>query len=140
MIIKQLQLGADKVFCYVLACEKTREAVVIDPCGDEQKILNLILELNPFGGRERRRLRNTINPGSGWVNSLSSPFHFSVEFMLPLSLLFSVPSSEAGGKHSSFWTLLLSPFPFLLFFLFFGASSLYFSVLHFSLDPRAPAF
>ena len=46
MIIKQLQLGADKVFCYVLACEKTREAVVIDPCGDEQKILNLILELH----------------------------------------------------------------------------------------------
>ena len=45
MIIKQLQLGADKVFCYLLACEESREAVVIDPCGDEEKILALIHEL-----------------------------------------------------------------------------------------------
>ena len=44
MIIKQLQLGADKVFCYILACEKSREAVIIDPCGDENKILKFIKE------------------------------------------------------------------------------------------------
>ena len=46
MIIKQLQLGADKVFCYILACEKTLEAIIIDPCGDEQIILALIRELH----------------------------------------------------------------------------------------------
>jgi len=44
MIIKQLQLGADKVFCYILACEKSAQAIVIDPCGDEDKILNFIKE------------------------------------------------------------------------------------------------
>jgi len=45
MIIKQLQLGVDKVFCYILACEESREAVIIDPCGDEDKLLALIQEL-----------------------------------------------------------------------------------------------
>jgi len=46
MIIKQLQLGTDKVFCYILACEMSCQAIVIDPCGDEDKILNFIKELN----------------------------------------------------------------------------------------------
>ena len=45
MIIKQLLLGDDKVFCYILACERTGEAVIIDPCGDEGKILAAIDEL-----------------------------------------------------------------------------------------------
>ena len=45
MIIKQLQLGADKVFCYILACEETREAVIIDPCGDDTRVLALIDEM-----------------------------------------------------------------------------------------------
>ena len=45
MIIKQLLLGADEVFCYIVACEKSREAIVIDPCGDENKILALIQDL-----------------------------------------------------------------------------------------------
>ena len=44
MIIKQLQLGVDRVFCYILACEESHEAVVIDPCGDENKLLTLIEE------------------------------------------------------------------------------------------------
>ena len=50
MLIKQLELGADKVFCYILACEETREAVVIDPCGEEEKLLAVIEEfkLNPI--------------------------------------------------------------------------------------------
>jgi glyoxylase-like metal-dependent hydrolase (beta-lactamase superfamily II) len=39
MILKQLEIGADKVFCYILACEKTREAVIIDPCGNEDQLL-----------------------------------------------------------------------------------------------------
>ena len=50
MLIRQLELGADKVFCYVLACEETKEAVVIDPCGEEEKLLAVIgaLQLNPL--------------------------------------------------------------------------------------------
>jgi glyoxylase-like metal-dependent hydrolase (beta-lactamase superfamily II) len=45
MIIKQLKLGADAVFCYVLACEKTREAIIIDPSGDENDLLALLKEM-----------------------------------------------------------------------------------------------
>jgi len=45
MIIRQLQVGPEKVFCYILGCEKTRKAVVIDPGGEEEKILALIQEL-----------------------------------------------------------------------------------------------
>jgi glyoxylase-like metal-dependent hydrolase (beta-lactamase superfamily II) len=45
MLIRQLELGADKVFCYILACEESGEAVVIDPCGEEEKLLAAIDEL-----------------------------------------------------------------------------------------------
>jgi glyoxylase-like metal-dependent hydrolase (beta-lactamase superfamily II) len=46
MIIKQLQIGVDRVFCYILACKESREAVVIDPCGDDETLLGLIREEN----------------------------------------------------------------------------------------------
>jgi len=45
MIIKQMQLGVDGVFCYLLSCEKNRDAVIIDPCGDEDQLLAIIQEL-----------------------------------------------------------------------------------------------
>lgn len=45
MIIKQLELGEDKVFCYLLVCEITGMAVIIDPCGDEDQLLEIIREL-----------------------------------------------------------------------------------------------
>jgi glyoxylase-like metal-dependent hydrolase (beta-lactamase superfamily II) len=45
MIIKQLMLGEDQVFCYILACEKSREAIIVDPCGEEDKLLLNINEL-----------------------------------------------------------------------------------------------
>jgi hydroxyacylglutathione hydrolase len=50
MLIKQLELGADKVFSYILACEATRQAVIIDPCGDEEQLLAAIqkLQLQPL--------------------------------------------------------------------------------------------
>ena len=46
MLLKQLEIGSDKVFCYILACKETREAVIIDPCGDDDKLLALIQELD----------------------------------------------------------------------------------------------
>jgi hydroxyacylglutathione hydrolase len=38
MIIKQLLIGKMKVFTYILGCEKTKDAAIIDPAGDEKKI------------------------------------------------------------------------------------------------------
>ena len=45
MLIKQLQLGVHGVFCYLLACEESREAVIIDPGGDENELLAIIDDL-----------------------------------------------------------------------------------------------
>lgn len=40
MIIIQLLVGYIEVFCYIIGCEKTREAIVIDPGGDEDMIVD----------------------------------------------------------------------------------------------------
>jgi hydroxyacylglutathione hydrolase len=39
MIIKQIIVGSMGVCCYIVACEKTGKAAVVDPGGDEKKIL-----------------------------------------------------------------------------------------------------
>ncbi len=40
MIIRQLEVGAMDNFSYLVGCEKTRKAMVIDPGGDVDKILS----------------------------------------------------------------------------------------------------
>ena len=39
MIIESLAVGPIQANCYILGCEKTREAVVIDPGGEADRIL-----------------------------------------------------------------------------------------------------
>lgn len=41
MIIHQLTVGSMSVCCYVVGCEETRQCCIIDPGGDEEKILSL---------------------------------------------------------------------------------------------------
>jgi hydroxyacylglutathione hydrolase len=42
MILKQLKVGFMDVFCYLLGCEATGKAVVIDPAGDEKRIVETV--------------------------------------------------------------------------------------------------
>lgn len=45
MIIEQITVGDMEVFCYVVACEQTREAAAIDPAGgadDIERIISLV--------------------------------------------------------------------------------------------------
>ncbi|OEU61785.1 MAG: hypothetical protein BBJ57_07965 [Desulfobacterales bacterium PC51MH44] len=42
MIIKQIPAGPFQVMTYLVACSQTREAVIIDPAGDEDKLLTLV--------------------------------------------------------------------------------------------------
>lgn len=42
MILKQMIVGSMGVCCYIVACERTGKAAVIDPGGDENKILKEI--------------------------------------------------------------------------------------------------
>lgn len=39
MLIERLTVGELDVFCYLIGCPDTKEGIVIDPGGDEQKIL-----------------------------------------------------------------------------------------------------
>jgi glyoxylase-like metal-dependent hydrolase (beta-lactamase superfamily II) len=39
VIVKQMEVGRMSVFAYLVGCEKTKEALVIDPAGDEDRIL-----------------------------------------------------------------------------------------------------
>ena len=40
MLVKQLMVGFMQVFCYILACEETQKALLIDPAGDEELVLD----------------------------------------------------------------------------------------------------
>lgn len=40
MIVKQIIVGSMAVCCYIVACEKTKKCAVIDPGGDEDRILS----------------------------------------------------------------------------------------------------
>lgn len=43
MIIKQMRVGPMDVFCYVLGCQNTHKGLVIDPAGEEERILETAL-------------------------------------------------------------------------------------------------
>ena len=45
MIIEQITVGDMEVFCYVVGCEKTREAAAIDPAGDRADIERVLMLL-----------------------------------------------------------------------------------------------
>lgn len=40
MIVKQMLVGDMAVFCYIIGCEKTSVAMVVDPAGDEETIVD----------------------------------------------------------------------------------------------------
>jgi len=44
MFIKQMIVGSMSVCCYLLGCESTKKGVVIDPGGDEERILAAVKE------------------------------------------------------------------------------------------------
>jgi glyoxylase-like metal-dependent hydrolase (beta-lactamase superfamily II) len=44
MDIEQMKVGFMDVFCYIVSCTKTKEALVIDPAGDEERVADRIKE------------------------------------------------------------------------------------------------
>jgi glyoxylase-like metal-dependent hydrolase (beta-lactamase superfamily II) len=46
MIIEQIEVDPMSNFCYLVACDKTREAMVIDPSGEVERLLGKARELN----------------------------------------------------------------------------------------------
>jgi glyoxylase-like metal-dependent hydrolase (beta-lactamase superfamily II) len=45
MIIEQVKVGFMEVYCYVLGCEATHKGLVIDPAGDEERIMDAARDL-----------------------------------------------------------------------------------------------
>ena len=45
MIIHQMVVGHMAVFCYLIGCKQTGEALVIDPAGDEEKVVKQAADL-----------------------------------------------------------------------------------------------
>ncbi len=46
MIVKKLEVGPIMANCYILGCEKTKEAVIIDPGDDSDRILMALADKN----------------------------------------------------------------------------------------------
>lgn len=46
MDIEQLKVGFMDVFCYIVSCSRTQEALVIDPAGNEERVVERIKEKN----------------------------------------------------------------------------------------------
>ena len=42
MEIEQMKVGYMEVFCYIVSCPETKEALVIDPAGDEDRVVERI--------------------------------------------------------------------------------------------------
>ncbi len=42
MDVEQIKVGYMEVFCYLVSCPETKEALVIDPAGDEERIVEKI--------------------------------------------------------------------------------------------------
>jgi hydroxyacylglutathione hydrolase len=59
MEIEQIQVGFMAVFCYIVACPNTKEALVIDPAGDEDKIIRRLKDK----GYELKYIVNTHGHG-----------------------------------------------------------------------------
>ena len=44
MDVEQMKVGFMDVFCYIVACTNTKEALVIDPAGDEERIVDRLAQ------------------------------------------------------------------------------------------------
>jgi glyoxylase-like metal-dependent hydrolase (beta-lactamase superfamily II) len=42
MIVEQIKVGFMDVFCYLVACSRTKEALFIDPAGNEEELVNYL--------------------------------------------------------------------------------------------------
>ena len=65
VILKQMEVGRMAVFAYLVGCEKTKEALVIDPAGDEDRILQ---EANKKGSENKIHCQHSCPCGPGDID------------------------------------------------------------------------
>jgi hydroxyacylglutathione hydrolase len=65
MIIRQLRVGTMDVFTYIVGCEETKEAMVIDPGGEADRILE-------EAGRDGLRIKYIFNTHGHWDHTVGN--------------------------------------------------------------------
>jgi len=96
MLIEWLIVGELEVFCYLIGCPDTKEGIVIDPGGDEQKILSKIEEMdlhikyivNSHGHPDHTSANKKIKEATGApavLHELDAKFFFQIENVRKLS-------------------------------------------------------
>lgn len=84
MIIRTIQVGELRTNCYIVASEKTREAVIIDPGDEAEKIIDVI---------EKEKFRPILI-----VNTHAHPDHVGANFDLAKKYGISAALGEDGYK------------------------------------------
>jgi hydroxyacylglutathione hydrolase len=84
MIIKTIQVGELRTNCYIVASEKTREAVIIDPGDEAEKIIDVI---------EKEKFRPILI-----VNTHAHPDHVGANFDLAKKYGIAAALGEDGYK------------------------------------------
>ena len=104
-IIKQIPIGPLQVLTYLVACPKTKEAVIIDPAGEEEKISALIEEedvkvkyiLNTHGHADHvlanQRLKQMLSVPTS-MHELDDQFFSQKDAREESSKEFGLPPSE----------------------------------------------
>ena len=68
MDIQQMKVGFLDVFCYLVACPRTKDSLVIDPAGDEEKVVDEItkkgLNLTQKLDKVLQKQNGLLNPGT----------------------------------------------------------------------------
>ena len=65
MIVRQLRVGSMDVFTYILGCEATREALVIDPGGEVDRIIE-------EARREGLQIKYILNTHGHWDHTVGN--------------------------------------------------------------------
>jgi glyoxylase-like metal-dependent hydrolase (beta-lactamase superfamily II) len=104
MDIEQMKVGFMEVFCYLVSCPRTREALVIDPAGDEDRIFSRIQE-------KQMSLKYIVNthghPDHSCGNAEMKEFTGAKILMHELDdRMFNSPEGQAMARQ---WGFALSP-------------------------------